>query len=147
MQPIRRFEDIQGWQKARDLTRDIYNCTSQPAFFRDFALRDQVRRAAVSIMANIAEGFDRDGNREFMHFLSQAKGSCAELQSHLFVARDQNYLNESAFHLLHRSADEVGRLIGGLMRYLRCSERLGRKFDETTRNSQPATRNACHGII
>lgn len=128
MSRIQRFEEIVSWQKARDLTSTIYEISKRGYFLKDFALRDQIRRAAVSVMANIAEGFDRDGNREFGQFLSHAKSSCAELQSHLYVAWDQKYMDDSVFNSLYGRAGEINRLIGGLLRYLRQTEKRGRKF-------------------
>src|SRR2546430_11370128 len=97
---IEKFEDFIAWQKARKLTRQIYKATNLPAFSRDFGLKDQIRRAAVSIMSNIAEGFERGRPSEFHQFLSIAKGSCAEVRSQLYVAFDAGY--------------ETGQVIGGL---------------------------------
>ncbi len=114
-----RFEEIESWKRARKLTNEIYQSTSRGQFARDFGLRDQIRRAAVSILSNIAEGFERGGNREFLRFLAIAKGSCGEVRAQLYVAFDQNYLSLEAFDRLSRDAIEVGRLIFGLMRYLR----------------------------
>ena len=85
---VRRFEDLIAWQKARDLTKRIYSLTQQGGFERDYGLRDQIRRAAVSVMSNLAEGFDRAGRSEFHQFLVIAKGSSAEVRSHLYVALD-----------------------------------------------------------
>lgn len=111
---IKQFEDIIAWQKARSLTAEIYKITSVGNFSRDFALRDQIRRSAVSIMSNIAEGFERGRPSEFHQFLSIAKSSCAELRSHLYVALDVEYLNRELFHGLREKAEEVGRILGGL---------------------------------
>jgi four helix bundle protein len=111
---IERFEDFIAWQKARKLTRQIYKATNLPAFSRDFGLKDQIRRAAVSIMSNIAEGFERGRPSEFHQFLSIAKGSCAELRSQLYVALDAGYVNEPQFQELMFDATEAGQVIGGL---------------------------------
>jgi four helix bundle protein len=111
---IERFEDLIAWQKARTLTRAIYQISQQGAFAKDFGLARQVQRAAVSIMSNIAEGFERSGRREFHQFLSTAKGSCAEVRSQLYVAFDIGYLEKSDFHRLLAQAEEVGKVIGGL---------------------------------
>jgi four helix bundle protein len=111
---VERFEDLIAWQKARLLTREIYRCTREPAFAKDFGLSRQIQREAVSIMSNIAEGFERNNPREFHHFLSIAKGSCAELRSQLFVAVDVGYLGVEAFERLSIQADEVARILGGL---------------------------------
>jgi four helix bundle protein len=142
MATIERFEDIQAWQMARQSTRMIYDATSTGTFSRDFPLRDQIRRSAISIMSNIAEGFDRDGNKEFLNFLSIAKGSCAESRAQLYVALDGGHLSQDEFDRLYKSFDETGRLIGGFMRYLSNSEITGKKFKTaSTRNSKPGTRN------
>lgn len=89
---IKEFEEIQAWQEARELTKTIYRITKKGNFQKDFGLIDQVRRSSVSIMANIAEGFGRESNKEFVHFLSYASSSNIELQSHLYVALDQKYI-------------------------------------------------------
>lgn len=114
MGKIERFEDLIAWQKARELTRAIYKVTQQGQFAKDFGLRDQICRASVSIMSNIAEGFERGGRNEFHQFLSTAKASCAELRSQLYVALDARYLDKSAFDRLLEQAEEVGRIVGGL---------------------------------
>jgi four helix bundle protein len=128
MGKIERFEDIVSWQRARELTREIYGCSKVGAFARDFGLRDQIQRASVSTMANIAEGFERGGDKEFIQFLSTSNGSCGEVRSHLYVALDQKYVSQQVFADLDSKADEVGRLIGGFMTYLKESELRGRKF-------------------
>jgi four helix bundle protein len=111
---IEKFEDFIAWQKARKLTRDIYRTTNLPKFSRDFGLKDQIRRAAVSIMSNIAEGFERGRPSEFHQFLSIAKASCAELRSQLYVAFDVDYITEAQFQQLMSAASETGQVIGGL---------------------------------
>jgi len=125
---IERFEEIEAWKKARVLTREIYKVTSQGAFSKDYGLRDQIRRASVSVMSNIAEGFDRGGNKEFRQFLSMAKGSAAEVRAQLYVGLDAGYLNQEIFQRLYDMADETGRLVGGFMRYIENSEHKGAKF-------------------
>ena len=92
MARIEKFEDMVSWQKARQLTRLIYRVTKTGQFAKDFGLRDQIRRAAVSILSNIAEGFERGGDKEFRQFLSQAKGSCAEVRAQLYIALDEGYV-------------------------------------------------------
>ncbi|MFQ6757180.1 MAG: four helix bundle protein [Deltaproteobacteria bacterium] len=116
MAGIGRFEDIVAWQKARVLTREIYLVTASGGFAKDFGLRDQIRRASVSVMANIAEGFERAGRAEFHQFLVVAKASCAEVRSHLYVALDVGYITEDLFRGLSDMTEEVGRIIGGLRR-------------------------------
>jgi four helix bundle protein len=111
---VERFEDLIAWQKARDLTRVIYQVTQQKAFARDLGLARHMQRAAVSIMANIAEGFERRGRGEFDQFLSTAKASCAEVRSHLYVALDVGYVDETTFRQLLDKAQEVARIVGGL---------------------------------
>jgi four helix bundle protein len=147
MATFRRFEDIEAWRKARDLTKQIYVISSRSAFGSDYALRDQVRRASVSIMANIAEGFGRSGSKEFLQFLANAKGSATEVQSHLYVALDQRYLDAVQFQPLYDAADEIGRMINGLMTYLRSSGVKGIKFSGAAKtagslNSRPETRDS-----
>ena len=111
---IERFEDLIAWQKARELTRNIYKITKQGEFHKDFGLRDQIRRASVSVMSNIAEGFERGSRSEFHQFLVIAKGSCAELRSQLYVALDTEYIDMEIFNNLDALARETSRLIGGL---------------------------------
>src|SRR5215510_2720396 len=111
---IEKFEDFIAWQKARNLTREIYRITNLHAFSRDFGLKDQIRRSAVSIMSNIAEGFERGRASEFHQFLSIAKGSCAELLAQIYVALDVAYITDNQFAQLMSAAREVGLVIGGL---------------------------------
>src|SRR3990172_8364118 len=103
------------WQKARSLTREIYSISNLGQFSKDFGLRDQIRRASVSIMSNIAEGFERNGNREFTQFLAMAKGSTGEVKTQLYVALDQGYIENKSFEQLIELTSEISRMIGGLM--------------------------------
>jgi four helix bundle protein len=119
MASIERFEDIDAWKAARQLSADTYTVTRARGFRSDISLQDQLRRASVSIMANIAEGFDAGSNREFLKFLSYALRSGSELQSHLYVALDQGYISPDTFQRLHDEARSVKSLIGGFRRYLR----------------------------
>jgi len=128
MNKIERFEDILSWQKARALTKEIYASTRTGQFARDYGLKHQIQRASVSTMANIAEGFERGGDREFLQFLSNCKGSCGEVKSHLYVALDQDYLTQLTFDQLYTQTDEVSRLAGGFMAYLRQSQLRGPKY-------------------
>lgn len=114
MARIERFEHLVAWQKARVLTRLIYEVTRKETFSRDFGLSGQIQRAAVSMMSNVAEGFERGGRGEFHQFLSTAKASCAELRSQLYVAFDVGYLDEKEFDDLMARAVEVAKIIGGL---------------------------------
>ncbi len=128
MAAITRFEDILAWQKGRELTQLIYRCSRQDDFARDFALKDQIRRASISITSNIAEGFERDGNKEFVQFLSHAKASCGEVRSQLYVAYDERYLDEPEFEDLQNKCREISRLINGFINYLNKSDFRGRKY-------------------
>jgi four helix bundle protein len=103
-----------AWQKARGLTKEVYQTSRQGAFTKDFGLSGQIQRAAVSIMSNIAEGFERGGRGEFHQFLSVAKASCAEVRSLLYVALDVDYIGKNEFRKIMDKAEEVGRIVGGL---------------------------------
>jgi four helix bundle protein len=122
------FEDIEAWQNARKLSRRINACTRKTAFSADSDLRRQMRRAAVSAMSNIAEGFERDGAGEFTQFLSIAKGSVGEVESHLYVAWDEEYITKVEFDEIRSLAVFTKRLIAGFMRYLKRSGHRGQKF-------------------
>jgi four helix bundle protein len=111
---VERFEELIGWQKARELTRSIYRVTRQSAFARDFGLAGQLKRAALSVMSNIAEGFERGSHAEFHQFLSIAKASCAEVRSLLYVALDCDSIDRQAFDQLMAEANKAARVIGGL---------------------------------
>lgn len=123
MAGIKRFEEIEAWKEARKLTREVYRATRQGGFRRDFGLRDQVQRASISIMANIAEGFDAGSNREFLKFLGYALRSASEVQSHLYVALDQEYIGQQPFESLFEITVRVKNLISGFIRYLRSRPR------------------------
>src|SRR5580698_6699336 len=113
MARIARFEDVEAWKKGRELRRAIYNCSRNDAFGKEFGLRDQIRRAAVSVTSNIAEGFERGGNKEFIQFLANSKGSCGELRDQLYAALDEQYMTKEQFEILYRNALEVSRIISG----------------------------------
>lgn len=119
---------MEAWQKARELTKTIYAVSNDDQFSRDFGLRDQIRRASVSIMSNIAEGFGRSGNKEFIQFLSIAKGSASEVQAQLYVTLDAGYISQEQFQKLYSGTEKTARLIGGLLRYLRNNEFKGAKY-------------------
>ena len=142
MATFKSFEDIEAWKKARELTMAVYTISRQDLFARDFGLRDQIRRASVSIMANIAEGYERGGTKEFSQFLSIAKGSVGELKAHLYVALDQQYFTKEHFDRLFGVATDIARLLGGLMNYLHRSRLKGTKFKPTNINSELETRNS-----
>ncbi len=114
MGKVERFEDLVAWKRARELTKQIYFLTNKGPFSKDFGLRDQIRRASVSIISNLAEGFERGGRAEFHQFVVIAKGSCAEVRSQLYVALDVGYIRQAQFEEVHKLAEEVSRIIGGL---------------------------------
>ncbi len=128
MPTIKQFEDLEVWRAARALTKTIYRVSSTGQFARDFQLTNQIRRSANSVMSNITEGFERDGNREFQHFLAVAKGSCGEVRSQLFIAFDQRYVALYEFQSLCQEATKVSRLLSALMKHLRQSQMRGRKY-------------------
>jgi four helix bundle protein len=131
MATFKKFEEITVWRKSRELTKLVYEATKREKFARDFALRDQIRRASVSIMSNIAEGFERSGTAEFSQFLATAKGSAGEVRAQLYVALDQGYLEHDFFEKLTFLATEVSRMTSGLMKYLRASGLKGTKFKKS----------------
>ena len=147
MTTFQTFEDIEAWQMARRLTFDIYGASKKSPFAKDFGLQKQIRDASVSIMANIAEGFERSGSREFQQFLAIAKGSAGEVISHLYVALDQGYINHEEFRRLEKVARDTGRKIGGLMSYLRQSDLRGPKYKTSIKRQSNGKRtgpNAGH---
>ena len=115
---VEKFEDLIAWQKAHLLAVSVYSMTSREPFTRDFGLKDQIQRAAVSVMSNIAEGFERYSRPEFRQFLSVARGSVAEVRSQLHIARSLNYIPEEEFSSAYALCRDVGNLIGGLRRSL-----------------------------
>ena len=115
---IERFEDILGWQKGRDLCRMVYRLTGQKVFRQDFGLRDQMRRASVSILSNIAEGFESQNDRTFKRYLYIAKASSGEVRAQGYIALDQGYISQEEFNALYALATETSSLIAGFIRYL-----------------------------
>jgi four helix bundle protein len=115
---ITRFEDLECWKEARNIFNRVYSVCRVNGFRKDYSLTDQVKRSASSIMANIAEGFSRKGNKEFIQFLFIAKASAAELQSHLYIALDQRYFDKAQFDELYEELDKVQRQISNLIKYL-----------------------------
>jgi four helix bundle protein len=118
MSTIQSFEEIDAWKKARELTKEIYRVTTATTFSRDFTLSNQIRRAAISIMSNIAEGFERRGDNEFRRFLVIAKGSLGEVRTQLIIANDVGLLTDEDFKNLSASAKEVGRMLNGFIKYI-----------------------------
>jgi len=120
---VTRFEDLDCWQEARQLTKQVYEAVRRsPEWQKDLRLCGQVQGAAGSVMANIAEGFARRSNKEFMQFLFIALSSSAEVQSHLYIAVDQGYVSKEVFDSIYKQADKTGRLISGLIKYLRTKQ-------------------------
>jgi four helix bundle protein len=115
---IERFEDVKSWQKGRELCKMIYAVTNKDRFNRDWGLRDQTRRAAVSIVSNIAEGFESQNNRTFVRYLYVAKASCGDVRSQAYIALDQGYASQTEFDAIYASATETSRLIAGFINYL-----------------------------
>jgi four helix bundle protein len=115
---ITKFEDIKAWQGARVLVKDIYRATAEGAFARDFGVRDQIRRATVAIMSNVAEGFERGTEREFRQFLFIAKASAGEVRSLLYVTLDLGYIDESMYATLSEQATQLSRQIAAFIKHL-----------------------------
>lgn len=116
---IKRFEEMKVWQDARMLTKNIYQITSNRSFKKDFGLRDQIQRAAVSVMSNIAEGYEHDNNKEFVRFLLYSKGSIGEVRSLLCVASDLSYISEAEFQRTKETAVAISAQIANFIKYLR----------------------------
>jgi four helix bundle protein len=128
MGTIKHFEDLEVWQKARELCKEIYKITLKPSFSKDFELKNQILRSSGSIMDNIAEGFEREGVKEFVQFLSISKGSCGETRSQLYRAIDRNHIDKEIFEKLLSEAVQISKMISGLINYLKNSELKGSKY-------------------
>ena len=128
MATIENFEDIEAWRSSREVNKLICAITANEKFSRDFALTNQMRRASISVLSNIAEGFERGGDKEFVQFLSVAKGSCGEARAQLYIALDQHYISAAEFDSISNKLSETGRLISGLMKYFLQSDLRGSKF-------------------
>ena len=120
---IERFEDIEAWKRARELVKNIYLVTGEGGLSKDYSLKDQIRKASISVMSNIAEGFSRQTNKEFVQFLHVALGSVTEVQSQLYIARDLKYISEEEFDKIYELASETARLITGFIKYLKGTNR------------------------
>ena len=129
MGKIEEFEDLQIWQEARDICKEVWNFIESTPLGKDYRLKDQMNGSSGSIMDNIAEGFERNGNREFLHFLSTAKASCGELRSQLYRCLDRKYIDQNTFDKMVYKTKTEGKKIGAFMRYLKNSERKGSKYD------------------
>ena len=128
MASIKRFEDLEVWKLTFDIANVVYDLTSREPFCKDFALRDQIRRSAISVFSSIAEGFERDGNKELVNFLSIAKGSCGELRAQLIFAHRRQYVTDEEMADLTDRLISSSNQIAAFQRYLRMSEFKGRKF-------------------
>ncbi|MFB6346931.1 MAG: four helix bundle protein [bacterium] len=128
MANVEKFEDLDIWIKARNLANAIFDQTEKDRFSKDFGLKDQIQRAATSVMSNIAEGFEREGDKEFIRFLSTALGSVGEVRSQLYLAYDRNYLSEETFEELKKCSLELTRMIKSFMRYLSESNHEGKHY-------------------
>ena len=146
MARFHQLEDLQVWKMARDIARDVWLICENTDLKNDFSLRNQINRSSGSVMDNITEGFERNGNREFIQFLSIAKGSCGEVKSQLYRAYDRNHITENELTALLSKTEIVLKKIGALMSYLSKSEIKGSKFSEPESeyqlNSQPETRGS-----
>ncbi|MFT9494653.1 four helix bundle protein [Anaerosolibacter sp.] len=118
MSVIKRFEEIDSWIMARSLVKDIYHISATSTLNKDYGLRDQIQRAGVSIMSNIAEGFERGNRKEFIYFLRIARGSCAEVKSQLYVLLDIGCINDDTFSRLYDQTTNIGKTITGFINYL-----------------------------
>jgi len=130
---INCFEDILVWQKSREFDKDVFKIIFSSKIKNDFTLKDQLLRSTGSIMDNIAEGFERGGKKEFIHFLTISKGSCAEVKSQLYRALDRNYISQIEFDKLSINSEEILKMLGGFIEYLNQSQLDGVKF-KTTKN-------------
>ena len=123
MATISKFEDIIAWQKALELSDLIYAHSNKDIFSKDFGLKDQMRRVSVSVVSNIAEGFEREGNNQFIYFLLVAKASAGELRAQLYIARNQKYISQTDFDQLNNKVLEVSKTISGFISYLRTQKK------------------------
>lgn len=134
---IKSFEELEIWKDARAITKAIYQLTRDPKLAKDFVLRDQLRRAAVSVMSNIAEGFERGGNQEFIQFLYVAKGSCGEVRSQLYIVMDQGYVDPKLIDALLMSLKRFSVMIKHLIDHLKDSGMRGPKYNKSTSSRLP----------
>ncbi len=119
MSTIKSFEDINAWKESRAFNKEIYNVTNTGDFEKDFDLKRQIRRASVSISSNIAEGFERNTDKEFIHFLYIAKASAGEVRSQLYLALDLGYIEKKEFETLKEQIKNISKMLGGLIKYLK----------------------------
>ena len=131
MAVIKQFEDIEIWQLARELCKDIHKITNYESLGKEFRLKEQIRASSGSIMDNIAEGFERSGNKEFIQFLFIAKGSCGEVRSQLYRIFDNSYISENEFNTLKDKCLYLSKSISGFISYLKNSEIKGSKYKQS----------------
>ena len=124
----KKFEDLEVWIAAKDTSVMIYKITETENLRKDFGLKDQIRRASISVISNIAEGFERNGNKEFIQFLSIAKGSAGEVRAQLYIIKELNFINEEEFVLLYEKVTQVSKMLSGFINYLKQSELKGTKY-------------------
>jgi four helix bundle protein len=136
---VKNFEDLEIWKEARRLTQAVYRLTRDSRFSKDFSLRDQIQRAAISVMSNISEGFERGGNQEFVQFLYVAKGSCGEVRSQLYVALDQEYVDPKVADSLLAVLKRLSVMIKHLIDHIKRSGMRGPKYGDSTRSSYSET--------
>lgn len=144
MAKVEKFEDLQVWQLAREICSDVWELIENTPMGKDYELRNQISRSSGAIMDNIAEGFERNGNREFIQFLSISKGSCGELKSQLYRALDKKHISQDQFEKLYSKADYENKKLGSFIAYLNSSSYRGSKFTSSalTLNPKPETPNS-----
>jgi four helix bundle protein len=142
MPTFKKFEEIDAWIKCRALAKKVYDETSEGTFARDFKLKDQINASCGSVMDNIAEGFERDGTKEFIQFLSIAKGSAGEFRSQLYRSLDRNHIDKKKFDNFANEIISISNLIGGLIRYLKSTEIKGKKYKPNPNPSKSKSRQS-----
>lgn len=128
MAAAKRFEDLEVWVAAKDASVLVYKLTENELLKKDFGLKDQIRRASISVLSNIAEGFERNGNKEFIQFLSIAKGSAGEVRAQLYIIKELNFIDEQEFTLLYDKISQVSKMLSGFINYLKQSDLKGTKY-------------------
>lgn len=125
----KRFEELELWICAKNFAVSVYKITDEGSFKKDFGLKDQLRRASVSVVSNIAEGYERNGNKEFVQFLSMAKGSAGEIRAQLYIVKDLNYITNNEFEVLIENITQISKMLSGFMNYIKQSELKGSKYN------------------